>query len=115
MSTRLKDSPAQVIPAAGALPDIATDPAGWRERIGTCGSSAAPVADDRRMLTVSAFCRRYSIGHTTAYAEMKAGHLRFCKVGSRRLIRVDDAEAWSWSKRQPAESSPVPAANPRIA
>jgi excisionase family DNA binding protein len=71
------------------------------------------MTDDRRMLTVDEFCRRYSIGHTMAYAEMKAGQLRFCKVGRRRLIRVDDAETWSLSKRQPSPSAsnPDPAAN----
>ncbi len=53
------------------------------------------------MLSVREFCRRYGIGKTLAYAEMAGGRLRHCKCGTRRLIFVDDAEAWANSTRQP--------------
>jgi excisionase family DNA binding protein len=64
------------------------------------------MTEDKRMISVAEFCRLYGIGKTISYAEMAAGHLRFCKVGRSRLIRVDDAEAWSISKRQPPPPSP---------
>ena len=82
---------------------------GSRDSAYACGIpevGETPITGDKRMLTVEEFCRRYSVGKTMAYAEMTAGHLRFCKVGSRRLVRVDDAEAWSISKRQPAPCAP---------
>jgi hypothetical protein len=60
---------------------------------------------DKRMLSVADFCRLFGIGRTLAYSEMKAGRLRYCLCGRKRLIRTDDAEAWSLSIRQPP---PVP-------
>jgi hypothetical protein len=71
------------------------------------------MADDRRTHTIAEFCRRYSVGRTLAYAEMKAGRLRFCKVGRRTLIRVDDAEAWSISTRQPPPTTDTSSSNGR--
>jgi hypothetical protein len=59
------------------------------------------MTDGTRMLSVREFCRRYGIGKTLAYAEMAGGRLRHCKCGTRRLIFVDDAEAWANSTRQP--------------
>jgi hypothetical protein len=65
------------------------------------GIGGAPMTDDKRMLCVAEFCHRYAIGKTMAYAEMAAGRLRYCQHGKRRLIHVDDAEAWGVSTRQP--------------
>jgi hypothetical protein len=47
-----------------------------------------------RAFGIGEFCRRYSVGRTTAYAEMKAGRLRRRKVGKRSIIAQEDAEAW---------------------
>jgi len=47
-----------------------------------------------RAFSIEEFCRIYSIGRTTAYAEMSAGRLKRRKVGKRSLITRDDAEAW---------------------
>jgi excisionase family DNA binding protein len=47
-----------------------------------------------RAFAVEEFCRRYSVGRTTAYAEIKAGRLRRRKVGKRSIIAQEDAEAW---------------------
>jgi excisionase family DNA binding protein len=55
----------------------------------------AELAIGQRMLSVREFCRLYSIGRSLAYEEMKSGRLVYCKVGRRRLIRLDDAERWS--------------------
>jgi len=111
------DAPKNISP--NALSASSIPPNGSRENsvhaFATPEVGDAPITGDKRMLTVEEFCRRYSIGNTMTYAEMKAGHLRFCKVGRRRLIRVDDAEAWSISKRQPPPCAPDsgPAANRR--
>jgi excisionase family DNA binding protein len=40
------------------------------------------------------FCRRYGVGRTKAYEEIKRGRLRARKIGRRTVIAVDDAEAW---------------------
>jgi excisionase family DNA binding protein len=47
-----------------------------------------------RAFSVGAFCRRYGIGRTNAYAEIAVGRLRAVKVGRRTLIPHDAAEAW---------------------
>jgi hypothetical protein len=47
-----------------------------------------------RAFGIEEFCGRYSVGRTTAYAEMKAGRLRRRKVGKRSIIAQEDAEAW---------------------
>jgi Helix-turn-helix domain len=59
------------------------------------------IGDSRRMLSVAEFCNRYGIGKTMAYAEMRAGRLRYCQHGKRRLIHVEDAEGWAVSTRKP--------------
>jgi hypothetical protein len=65
-----------------------------------------PIPDGKRVLSIAAFCHCYDIGRTMAYVEMAAGRLRYCKVGRSRRVRVDDAEAWSLSTRQPSPSGP---------
>jgi len=50
-------------------------------------------------LTLLDFCARYSVGRTTAYAQIRSGRLRALKVGRRTLIAVADAEAWFQSLR----------------
>ena len=67
--------------------------------------------DDRRALSVSEFCRRYGVGRSKAYEEIKAGRLRAVKTGHRTLIIVDDAEAWLLSRpssRPPAHGEVTP-------
>lgn len=49
---------------------------------------------DQRAYDMKSFCERYGIGRTRAYAEIGAGRLRAVKLGSKTLIRVEDAEAW---------------------
>ncbi len=49
---------------------------------------------NHRAFGVEEFCRRYGVGRTTAYAEMKAGRLPRRKVGKRSIIAEDDAEEW---------------------
>ena len=47
-----------------------------------------------RAMSIDEFCRRYAIGRTSAYAEIKQGRLRARKVGKRTLITDDDGESW---------------------
>ena len=47
----------------------------------------------RRALTLYDYCDFYSIGRSTAYSMIKTGKLRSIRVGGRRLIPIDAAEA----------------------
>jgi excisionase family DNA binding protein len=47
----------------------------------------------RRALTLYDFCDFYSIGRSTAYSMIRSGKLPSIRVGGRRLIPVDAAEA----------------------
>jgi excisionase family DNA binding protein len=49
---------------------------------------------EKRALSVNEFCRRYGVGRTTAYAEIKAGRLNVVKSGKRTLVPADEAESW---------------------
>lgn len=53
--------------------------------------------DDLGALTVAEFQRRYQLGHTKVYEEIKGGRLRAVKAGTRTLILKRDARAWERS------------------
>jgi hypothetical protein len=53
--------------------------------------------DDLGAFTVTDFRRRYGIGNTKLYEEIKAGRLRAVKLGTRTLILHNDAKAWERS------------------
>lgn len=61
-------------------------------------------AIEPRALDIDAMCRRYSIGRTTVFAELKSGRLRATKVGRRTLIDLGDADAWWQGLRGPVEA-----------
>ena len=46
----------------------------------------------RGAMSIADFCRRYGIGRTTAYEQIKAGALRARKCGKRTIISDADAE-----------------------
>src|SRR5258708_4897684 len=48
----------------------------------------------QRAMSIARFCKRYDIGRTKTYEEIKAGRLRARKIGKRTVISADDAEAW---------------------
>jgi hypothetical protein len=48
----------------------------------------------QRALCLPEFCRRYGVGRSKAYLEIKAGRLKARKCGDRTLVSTDDAEAW---------------------
>lgn len=51
----------------------------------------------RRFLSVRDFAAAYGISRSLAYKLMAEGRLSFVKVGSRRLIPLECAEAWAAS------------------
>jgi excisionase family DNA binding protein len=52
----------------------------------------------KRALRINDFCESYGISRATAYKLMKLGKLRTVRVGGRRLVPVDVAEALLQSK-----------------
>ncbi|WP_243301282.1 excisionase family DNA-binding protein [Geothrix oryzisoli] len=44
--------------------------------------------------SVEAFCKRFSIGKTQVYEDIKSGKLKSIKMGRRRLIPADWASEW---------------------
>jgi excisionase family DNA binding protein len=52
----------------------------------------------KRALRMNDFCECYGISRATAYKLMKLGKLRTVRVGGRRLVPVDVAEALLQSK-----------------
>jgi hypothetical protein len=49
-------------------------------------------------MALNDFCKRYGVGRSYAYLEIKAGRLKALKAGARTLVRVADAEAWLSSR-----------------
>lgn len=49
---------------------------------------------DKLAFEVNEFCRLYSIGRTTFYEQIKAGHLKVRKVGTKTLVLAEDAQSW---------------------
>jgi excisionase family DNA binding protein len=48
----------------------------------------------KRAFSIREFCQLYELGRTKAYQEINAGRLKSVKVGSKTIIRADDAEEW---------------------
>jgi excisionase family DNA binding protein len=48
---------------------------------------------DKRALRIKEFCEAYGLSRSTAYKLMAQGKLRTVRVGGRRLIPTDAAEA----------------------
>lgn len=56
------------------------------------GRSSLDLA--KQAYTMREFCQTFGIGKTLAYEHIKEGRLVTRKVGSRTLIRAEDAKAW---------------------
>jgi excisionase family DNA binding protein len=56
--------------------------------------SNASLSGTKRALTVAEFCHSYNVSKTLTYQLMNEGRLRSLKVGAKRLIPTDAAEAW---------------------
>ena len=53
--------------------------------------------DSPELMTMAAFCTRYSLGKTSAYRLARNGQLRLRKFGTATRIARADAEAWAAS------------------
>jgi len=53
-----------------------------------------PPAKPKGAMSVSDFANWASIGRTTAWKEIRDGHLRAVKVCAHTIIRFEDAEVW---------------------
>lgn len=51
-------------------------------------------------MSVNDFAIWAGIGRTTAWKEIREGHLRAAKVSARTIIRLADAESWLASRPQ---------------
>jgi excisionase family DNA binding protein len=49
---------------------------------------------DRRAFSIDEFGRTYGLGRSLTYTLLKEGKLQGVKVGRKRLIPADAAEAW---------------------
>lgn len=47
-----------------------------------------------RAYTIAEFAETYKLGRTKIWQLIKDGQLKAVSVGSKKLIRADDAEAW---------------------
>lgn len=68
-----------------------------------------PPAKPKGAMSVSDFANWASIGRTTAWKEIRDGHLRAVKVCARTIIRFEDAEVWLATRPQlavPLNQSP---------
>ena len=60
----------------------------------TCNLADRKVTPMKRAYTIEEFSERYGPKRTLIYQMMKDGRLNSVLIGSKRLIRHDDAEAW---------------------
>ncbi|MFE0022372.1 helix-turn-helix domain-containing protein [Amycolatopsis sp. NPDC059021] len=60
----------------------------------TPNSTTPDAAEPRTLLTVEAAAKRLSIGRTTMYALIKAGHVVTVQVGHLRRVPVDALTAY---------------------
>lgn len=49
---------------------------------------------EKKAYSINEFCQLFSIGRTKTYDEIKEGRLPIIKIGSRTLIKADDANQW---------------------
>jgi excisionase family DNA binding protein len=49
---------------------------------------------EKRAFSIAEFCRRFGVGRTKVYEELRQARLRARKIGRRTIITKDDAEDW---------------------
>ncbi|MGA8693936.1 MAG: helix-turn-helix domain-containing protein [Xanthobacteraceae bacterium] len=49
---------------------------------------------EKRAFSIAEFCRRYGVGRTKVYEELRQGRLRARKIGRRTIVTKDDADDW---------------------
>ena len=60
---------------------------------------------ERDAFSPDEFAKRYGIGRTTIFAEIKAGRLVARKIGKRTVITVQDGRAWLASLPRASQSA----------
>lgn len=60
--------------------------------------SQTPQTKPKGAMSVNDFAIWAGIGRTTAWKEIREGHLRAVKVSARTIIRFEDAEDWLASR-----------------
>ncbi len=50
--------------------------------------------EQKRALSISEFCEIYNVSRSKTFRLLAAGTLTRLKLGTKTLIRVEDAEAW---------------------
>jgi excisionase family DNA binding protein len=56
--------------------------------------NSEPEGQELGAMTVKEFCKKYRIGTTKFYEEVKSGRLRAVKCGARTLVLNRDGRAW---------------------
>ena len=59
-----------------------------------CVVERVRMTPEQRAFSVEEFCKRYGIGRSSAYEEIRAGRLKCRKLGARTLVPQDSAEEW---------------------
>lgn len=54
----------------------------------------SPALMQKRAYSVTEFCRTFNVSRTKTFRLLADGTLTRLKLGSKTLIRVDEAEAW---------------------
>lgn len=57
-------------------------------------AQAAPQSNPPQAYSIEAFCKRFGLGRSKTYEEIRLGRLKIRKVGARTLIAHEDAIAW---------------------
>jgi excisionase family DNA binding protein len=68
-------------------------------------SCIAGILGMKRAYSINEFCNIYQLGRTKVYEEIKFGRLIAVKVGSRTIIRADDAETWLASLKEASHAA----------
>jgi hypothetical protein len=58
-----------------------------------------------RARSIPEFCKRWDIGRTTAYAEIKDGRLKAHKVRGRTIITAEAEDEWSGALPEAGEQT----------
>lgn len=69
------------------------------------------LENPRGAMSVNDFAIWAGIGRTTAWKEIREGHLRAVKVSARTIIRFVDAESWLSTRPQFFGQPPMQATN----
>jgi len=61
------------------------------------------VTDEKRLLTVEDCANRLGVARATLYPKVMAGELRSVRIGRRRLVAIEDLDAYVDAPRRHAD------------